>query len=551
MAENAFKADWPSFALGFNTGKSKGGGKPAEEKDVRFYDYDGTLLYSYTVEEAQKLTELPDLPTREGLTCQGWNYDLATIKEYNGAVDVGALYITDDGKTRFYITIDQDYRKLVRLYFCATGEGAIIDWGDGSPTVTFSGNTSTYGSANHTYEAMGDYVITLEPIGESVITLGNPNSGNSDDYAPPVIGGRLLTGGSRVQNNMLRRAEIGKIGNVLPRQCFRENTNLETINIPRGVTSTGTYTFSGCKSLRAVIIPDGFTTFGEYAFNDGAVGVLSLPDGVTSYGKYAFNRFKTRRLVFPSGMTSTYQYVFNESTIEELYVSNGVTRLNQYMFNQCTNLKKVSLPGSLATIYSYCFRSTAIEEIRIPNGITSIEGYTFNGCKHLKTVILPDTVTNIGTYAFCACTSLESIDIPNGVNTIGDYAFQSCPSLKSIDFPDGATVGKCTIASCTGLVEIELPEGMTSLSQNEFSGCNRLIVAKIPSSVATVGRYAFDTCISLLYVDFTKHEFVPTLSDSSLGSASSDYQVRVPAALVDEWKAATNWSSLASKIKGV
>lgn len=26
MAENAFKADWPSFALGFNTGKSKGGG---------------------------------------------------------------------------------------------------------------------------------------------------------------------------------------------------------------------------------------------------------------------------------------------------------------------------------------------------------------------------------------------------------------------------------------------------------------------------------------------------------------------------------------------
>ena len=77
------------------------GGGAVEAKDVNFYDYDGTLLHSYTAAEAQALTVLPELPTREGLICQGWNYDLATIKEYNGAVDVGALYITDDGKIAY------------------------------------------------------------------------------------------------------------------------------------------------------------------------------------------------------------------------------------------------------------------------------------------------------------------------------------------------------------------------------------------------------------------------------------------------------------------
>ena len=35
-------------------------------KDVNFYDYDGTRLYSYTVAEAAALTELPPLPTQPG-----------------------------------------------------------------------------------------------------------------------------------------------------------------------------------------------------------------------------------------------------------------------------------------------------------------------------------------------------------------------------------------------------------------------------------------------------------------------------------------------------
>ena len=36
MAENAFKADWPSFALGFNTGKSKGGSGGGAELNIHY-----------------------------------------------------------------------------------------------------------------------------------------------------------------------------------------------------------------------------------------------------------------------------------------------------------------------------------------------------------------------------------------------------------------------------------------------------------------------------------------------------------------------------------
>ena len=40
---------------------------PVSLKDVNFYDYDGTLVASYTLSEAQALTALPNGPTHEGL----------------------------------------------------------------------------------------------------------------------------------------------------------------------------------------------------------------------------------------------------------------------------------------------------------------------------------------------------------------------------------------------------------------------------------------------------------------------------------------------------
>ena len=58
-----------------------GGSTPSvKRKDVNFYDYDGTLLHSYTLAETQALTELPELPSHDGLICQGWNWNLADIK---------------------------------------------------------------------------------------------------------------------------------------------------------------------------------------------------------------------------------------------------------------------------------------------------------------------------------------------------------------------------------------------------------------------------------------------------------------------------------------
>jgi hypothetical protein len=54
------------------------------------------------------------------------------------------------------------------------------------------------------------------------------------------------------------------------------------------------------------------------------------------------------------------------------------------------------------------------------------------------------------------------------------------------------------------------------------------------------------------FYDFSQHESVPTLGGTyAFSRIPSDCEIRVPMALVDEWKAASNWSNYASQIVGV
>ena len=86
---------------------SGGSSSPVSANDVTFYDYDGTAVASYSLSEAQSLTSLPDGPTHEGLTFQGWNYTLEKVKAFTRPMNVGAIYTSNDGKTRIYITLSE------------------------------------------------------------------------------------------------------------------------------------------------------------------------------------------------------------------------------------------------------------------------------------------------------------------------------------------------------------------------------------------------------------------------------------------------------------
>ena len=97
-----------------------------------------------------------------------------------------------------------------------------------------------------------------------------------------------------------------------------------------------------------------------------------------------------------------------------------------------------------------------------------------------------------------------------------------------------------------------MPDGVTSIEFSAFSSCYSLASITIPDGVTSIGSSTFHYCYSVAFYDFTAHTKIPKLSNTNVFTGiAADCQIRVPAALVDAWKAATNWSTYADHIVGV
>ena len=321
--------------------KAAGGGSvnpTATAKAVNFRDYDGTILYSYTVDEAAALTELPPLPEHSGLVCQGWNWTLDGIKAMGRAVEVGAMYITDDGKTRIYIHLE-DGRTSPMLGCCPNGT-VTVDWGDGTEPDTLTGTSisTVQWTPTHEYGAPGDYVIKLTVDGS--VGLAGSNSTNQYSYLLRYSSGS--DGRNKVYQNAIQKVEIGDGVTSINTQAFHNCYSLPSVTIPNGVTSIGgNEAFRNCYSLPSVTIPNGVTSIDNQAFHSCySLSSVTIPNGVTSLGTQAFyNCYSLSSVTIPNGVTSIGTQAFYGCTLSSVVIPDGVTSINSKTFYNCTGVR--------------------------------------------------------------------------------------------------------------------------------------------------------------------------------------------------------------------
>lgn len=352
--------EYSDFVDSIQTGGGGGIVEP-EEKDVNFYDYDGTRVYSYSKADFLALNSLPENPTHDGLTAQGWNWSLADAKEFvtdTGEINIGQMYVTDDGATRIYIEL-QKGRLSPYLRFSINGT-ATVDWGDNTTDSVTGTSLSTYIDTQHNYSQEGKYVISISSTPKIKLT-------GSSSFGSSILWTTINSTSSpnRAYQSAIKKVELGNnIYNSFESYVFAHLKQLKTVTIPSHVTSIGTYCFSNSYNLKYVVLPYKLNSVANYSFE------------------------QTRSLMGVSiGRESTVtnmelkNYCFSGSNIPKIIIPNQGAIINSSALRDCASLVKVVLANNMMTLKSNCFYNCySLSTFIFSKRISTIEASSFSGC---------------------------------------------------------------------------------------------------------------------------------------------------------------------------
>ena len=312
-----------------------------------------------------------------------------------------------------------------------------------------------------------------------------------------------------------------------------------------GIKFIGNSAFEGCSNLTSIIIPCNVTSIGSGAFNGCSnLSVVKMENAIpVSITENVFSNRTNTTLYVIFGSKAAYQVAdywkefkeiveydvditFEDTKVKALCIanwdSNGDGELSK---------SEAAAVTDLGTVFEWNGDIKTFNELQYFTGLTSIGDYAFWDCSGLTSITIPSSVTSIGEGAFLECSGLTDITIPSNVTSIGEGAFYGCSSLTSITIPSSVTsIVDGAFYGCSGLTSITvesgnvnydsrdncnaiirksdntliagckntiIPSSVTSIGDYAFDGCSGLTTITIPSSVTSIGSYAFSRCSGL------------------------------------------------------
>lgn len=497
-----------------------------EEPNVRYLDYDGTVIATYTKAEFAQLQAHPANPTHSGLIAQGWNWTLADAQAYVASYnycDIGQVYITDDGKNKIYLTVTNTNEPIEFYSNGVTNTTMIIDWGDGSAIEEYLMNTA-YTYFSHTFNNTGNYIISIS------------NTSSEANFS-------LYLQESIRYYNYITEIHWGNYGKPQLNECCE----LQYLTIPNNANLLYS-TFAYTKNLKIFICPNVALNTSSTIFRNSGIKDISYSKMSKNY--QLSQCYNIKRIIIPE---------------------DGVTtKIPSNSYSWCRSLTKIIIPNTITEIESSAFTSCCLlESIKLPNALTKLGSSVFSSCVSLSSINLPNTLTSIGQGCF-AQTSLGNITLPNLITTVPISLFSNNYLRTEFILPSGMTTIPNSYMSNTGIFKLILPEGITEIGTSSFQGCSsltRIILPEslttigasaftstnifqliIPSKVSSIGVSAFAYC-NILNKIYLKSTTPPTLTNAntfqSLPNSAIFY---VPKGYLETYQTADIWSTWASKM---
>lgn len=337
----------------------------------------------------------------------------------------------------------------------------------------------------------------------------------------------------------------------LSNYCFYYNTGIKNVLIPSNIKKIGNYAFSETL-LKNVTIEEGLETIGDYAFymSDGGLQI-NIPKSVTKIGQSCFyGTTKTCRIEFDGRITSVPSNAFAGG--QNTFGSGPIVNFTQEALETITS---VSDNG---------FKSSNCLQNVLTHRIKSIGNYAFQ-YNDFKEPITIQPTSDLGQHAFDSSNFQKGLTILNGMEALRAYAFNGTRlNQNELIFPESVynIQSRCFQATLR-LTSDENPDEYINkvefLNKEQFtvSGEGAFVNARFSNIIIHAKKVSINyaTVFSSSYIGniiFLNMTNIPSITSSTFNNnylTNRNVYVYVPDDIVESLKAATNWTSIKSRIK--
>lgn len=305
----------------------------------------------------------------------------------------------------------------------------------------------------------------------------------------------------------------------------------EAVLINKSISANGTYNASsdsadGYKKV-VVAVPNSYAAGDEGKVVSNGALVSQTSASYTSNGTYdttLVNEVEVDVAIVDPDFTK-----FLEGTLTN-FSNSSATKVRMHCFRQFLALTSVTMSAVTNVEMAGFYECKNLESATFAS-LTTVEGLAFRSCEKLTTLNAP-LLTNLAyggttTETFANCYKLTSAGISSfmhNVTNTGQSCFNNCRALTYY---------------CNGVKTSGMPS-------NIFLGCSAL--ATVDTKESTVSSQAFkDTALSLLILragSVASMANINAFANTPFASGGAGGDIYVPSALIDSYKAATNWSTV-------
>ena len=312
------------------------------------------------------------------------------------------------------------------------------------------------------------------------------------------------------------------------------SNKLTTLDLP-SVTEIGDYAFYGCEKLETVNLPslvnyvegDETAKFGIWAFAYcTSLKNVTLGENVTEIPECTFYLCTSLASFDYSNIKTIGMGAFAATKLPETLTLENVEVIGEYAFVEIVEIDQNTKYGSNNVVTVNAPKATVIGD------------QAFAQASKLTTVNAP-VLETLGTGAF-AYTAIEEFEITSSLKTTGMNVFEGAESFRGFyatvngekvdtqDFENvaiggGAIYNKTdkgyiltTYPMAKQDTEYTVLEGTTRIEFSAAYGNKYLEKVTLPSTLKTIGDFAFDGCTNLTTVVFRSY-YAPVLEGSILG----------------------------------